>query len=237
MRCGSGCPLDDRQWPRPPSRIPRCAARVRGAAARERRRRKQFVASTNDARRTVDPLCRYNGAGGLPVRRSGCDGSGSGGRCAQSGLGRAGQGRSPGRRHCGRPARSTAVLRQADRAVAELRGAGGDRDGERAAGHRNARGVGAADRNRRSPPGHQFVARRPCSNLRRDLRKGAHSMRQRPWIAIFARRRSFPAGCDARRAGGARRALAARRIGLGRAAERAAAPGRTFCTHHRPDRF
>ena len=38
---------------------------------------------------------------------------------------------------------------QADRSVAEFRGAGGDRDGERAADHRDARGAGAADRDRR----------------------------------------------------------------------------------------
>ena len=44
---------------------------------------------------------------------------------------------------------SSAVHRQADRAVAELRGAGGHRDGERAADHRDARGIGAADRDRR----------------------------------------------------------------------------------------
>ena len=42
-----------------------------------------------------------------------------------------------------------AVHRQADRAAAELRGAGGHRDGERAADHRDARGIGAADRDRR----------------------------------------------------------------------------------------
>src|SRR5258708_19298831 len=40
---------------------------------------------------------------------------------------------------CRRPPGSPAVLRQADCAVAEFRGAGGDRDGERAADHRNAR--------------------------------------------------------------------------------------------------
>ena len=38
-------------------------------------------------------------------------------------------------------ARKSAVHRQADRAVAELRGAGGHRDGERAAHHRDARGL------------------------------------------------------------------------------------------------
>ena len=45
----------------------------------------------------------------------------------------AAQGRRAARRHHRLPAGSPAVLRQADRAVAELRGAGGHRDGERAA--------------------------------------------------------------------------------------------------------
>ena len=48
------------------------------------------------------------------------------------------------------------VYRQADRAAAELRGAGGHRDGKRAADHRDARGIGAADRDRRGIAGHQF---------------------------------------------------------------------------------
>ena len=39
--------------------------------------------------------------------------------------------------------------------LAELRGAGGHRDGERAAHHRDARGAGAADRDRRGAAGHQ----------------------------------------------------------------------------------
>ena len=50
---------------------------------------------------------------------------------------------------------------QADRAAAEFRGAGGHRDGERAAHDRDARGAGAADRDRRGAAGHQFLARRP----------------------------------------------------------------------------
>ena len=66
-----------------------------------------------------------------------------------------------------------AVLRQADRAVAELRGAGGHRDGERAADHRDARGLGAADRDRRGVAGHQFLARRPRAGVRCDAGKGA----------------------------------------------------------------
>ncbi len=70
------------------------------------------------------------------------------------------------------PPRGAAVHRQADRAAAEFRGAGGDRDGERAAHHRDARGVGAADRDRRGAAGHQFLARRPRAGVRRDARKG-----------------------------------------------------------------
>ena len=51
------------------------------------------------------------------------------------------QGRSAPRRHHLKSPRGAAVFRQADRAVAELRGTGGDRDGERAADHRDARGA------------------------------------------------------------------------------------------------
>ena len=56
------------------------------------------------------------------------------------------------------------VHRQADRAVAELRRAGGHRDGERAADHRDARGAGTADRDRRGAAGHQFA--RPATSRR-----------------------------------------------------------------------
>ena len=68
--------------------------------------------------------------------------------------------------------RGAAVLRQANRAVGEFRGAGGHRDGERAADYRDARGVGAADRDRRGVAGHQFLARRPRAGVRRDAGKG-----------------------------------------------------------------
>ena len=71
------------------------------------------------------------------------------------------------------PPGGAAVLRQADRAVAEFRRAGGHRDGECAADHRDARGLGAADRDRRGIAGHQFLARRPRPGVRRDARKGA----------------------------------------------------------------
>ena len=46
------------------------------------------------------------------------------------------------------PAGGAALHRKADRAVAEFRGAGGHRYGERAADHRDAGGIGAADRDR-----------------------------------------------------------------------------------------
>ena len=75
------------------------------------------------------------------------------------------------------PPGGPAVHRQADRAVAELRGAGGHRDGERAADHRDARGAGAADRDRRGVAGHQLLARRPRAGVRRDARKGDAAVR------------------------------------------------------------
>ncbi len=74
---------------------------------------------------------------------------------------------------------SSSVHRQADRAAAEFRRAGGDRDGERAAHHRDARGLGAADRDRRGVAGHQLLARRPRAGVRRDAGKGAQPLRRR----------------------------------------------------------
>ena len=53
--------------------------------------------------------------------------------------------------------RSATVHRQADRAAAEFRGASGHRDGKCAAHDRDARGAGAADRDRRGVAGHQFA--------------------------------------------------------------------------------
>ena len=78
------------------------------------------------------------------------------------------QGRRAARRHHDLSPGGAAVLRQADRAVAELRGAGGHRDGERAADHRDARGAGAADRDRRGVAGHQFA--RPAISRRCSMR-------------------------------------------------------------------
>ena len=77
------------------------------------------------------------------------------------------------------PPGGATVHRQADRAAAELRGAGGDRDGERAADYRDARGIGAADRDRRGIAGHQFLARRPRPGVRRNAGEGAQPMRRR----------------------------------------------------------
>ena len=61
--------------------------------------------------------------------------------------------------------------------LAELRRAGGHRDGERAAHHRDARGAGAADRDRRGAAGHQFLARRSRAGVRRDAGKGDAAVR------------------------------------------------------------
>ena len=75
----------------------------------------------------------------------------------------AAQGRCAARRDRRCAARKYGRSPKADRAVAELRGTGGHRDGERAADHRDARSAGAADRDRRGVAGHQFLARRSCS--------------------------------------------------------------------------
>jgi hypothetical protein len=53
------------------------------------------------------------------------------------------------------------VHRQTDRTAAEFRGAGRHRHGERTATDRDARGIGAADRDRRSAACDQFLTRRP----------------------------------------------------------------------------
>jgi hypothetical protein len=66
---------------------------------------------------------------------------------------------------------SAAVRRQADRAAGKFRGAGADRDGERAAVDRDARGVGAADRDCRGIADHQFLARRSRAGVRCDAGK------------------------------------------------------------------
>ena len=72
--------------------------------------------------------------------------------------------------------------------LAEFRGAGGHRDGERAAHHRDPRGLGPADRDRRGVAGHQFVARRPRPGVRRDARKGDAAVRSRFWHLMDIRR-------------------------------------------------
>ena len=70
-----------------------------------------------------------------------------------------------------------AVYRAADRTGAHLCRSGGHRDREYAADHRDARGAGAADRDRRSVAGHQFLARRPRAGVRRDAGEGDAAVR------------------------------------------------------------
>ena len=89
-----------------------------------------------------------------------------------------------------------AVHRQADRAAAELRRAGGDRDGERAADDRNARGAGAADRDRRGAGGHQCLARRSAAGVRRDAGKGDAPVRSRYGAILYHSTASASCRCQ-----------------------------------------
>ena len=59
---------------------------------------------------------------------------------------------------------------------------------KRAAHHRDARGAGPADRHRRGPPGHQFVARRSRAGVRRDGRESDAVVRGRIWQLAGVRR-------------------------------------------------
>ena len=108
------------------------------------------------------------------------------------------------------PPGGPAVHRQADRAAAEFRGAGGHRDGECAADHRDARGAGAADRDRRGVAGHQLLARRSRAGVRRDAGKGDASVRGRVRQHLWTYDgEHFRCRRDARRARGVRRIAAA----------------------------
>ena len=69
--------------------------------------------------------------------------------------------------------RHTAIHRQADHIAAKLCGAGGDRDGERAALDRDARGIGAADRDHRSIAGDQLLAWPFCPSFRCNIGESA----------------------------------------------------------------
>ena len=99
------------------------------------------------------------------------------------------------------------VLRQAGRAAAEFRGPSGDRNGQRAADHRAARGAGAADRDRRSVAGNQCLARRSGAGFRCDAGKGDTAVRggfRRPlptydgeYFHAAARRGGCPTGLAA----------------------------------------
>ena len=68
---------------------------------------------------------------------------------------------------------------KADCPAGELCRPGGDRDGERAADHRAARGAGTADRDRGRVAGDQCLARRTRPRVRRYRRKGHQAMRRR----------------------------------------------------------
>ncbi len=94
---------------------------------------------------------------------------------------------------------SPQLLRQADCPAGELRGAGGDRDGERAADRRAARGTGAADRDGRGAAGDQRVAWRSRTGLFSRLGEGDTPLRVGVWNLQLLRRRMVPCGRDAGR--------------------------------------
>ena len=92
------------------------------------------------------------------------------------------------------PARCRAVHRQADRAAADLRRPGGDRDRERAPVQRDQGGARAADRDGRDPAGDQQLAVRLAAGIRRDRRARAGALRRAHRRHLALRRRADPHG-------------------------------------------
>ena len=113
--------------------------------------------------------------------------------------GAAAQGRSRRWLHRDLSPGGAAVPRQADCPAGKLRGAGGDRDGERAADDRAARGAGAADRDRRGAAGDQRVAWQSAPVFAAVLEKAMRLCECRLRLSQLLRRRMFPCGRDAGR--------------------------------------
>ena len=103
---------------------------------------------------------------------------------------------------------SAAVHRQADRAGADLRRPGGDRDRERAAVQRDQGSAGAADRDRRDPARDQRARRPTCSRCSRpSCRAASGCSTAEPWriscAATAACIETWPSPATARRASAA----------------------------------
>ena len=79
--------------------------------------------------------------------------------------------------------------------LAEFRGAGGDRNGERSAHHRDARGIGTTDRDYRGVAGYQFLAGRSRAGVRGNARKGVAFVRRRSGGCLALWRRSGTRCC------------------------------------------
>src|SRR4029077_6785124 len=82
-------------------------------------------------------------------------------------------------------------------AVAELCRTGSHRDGECATDQRDARGTGAADRNRGGVAGHQLIARRSRPGVRGDAGEGDATMRRGLRPNVHLRREAVPYGSNA----------------------------------------
>jgi GAF domain-containing protein len=80
----------------------------------------------------------------------------------------------------------------------------GDRDGKRAPHHRDARSLGAADRDLRGLAGHQLLSRRCRAGVRGDIGEGAQPLWRNPRRFIELRRRSISGAGYAWTAGGVR---------------------------------
>ena len=90
--------------------------------------------------------------------------------------------RGRGRHDQSRAKTGAALHRPADRTRPHLRRPSGHRDRECAPDHRDARGAGPADRDRRGLAGHQLVARRPRPGVRCDAGESARACARRIWL-------------------------------------------------------
>ena len=149
------CRVDLRE-PRPPRRRHRAARLLDGERRRPRRRHRR----ADDRHLTIRPATSPWSSSAVSAPLLSC-------RCARTTAARL--------HHCS-IARSPAVHRQADRAACRISRRRRSSRWRTRGYHRDARGAGAADRDRRGLAGHQFLARRPRAGVRCDVGKGASAL-------------------------------------------------------------